>query len=115
MTRNIEATVGNSRVASCQPAPFGRPSGGRPAGTGPRIATPCDCRSNPQLTAIVTTTATRPAGITLAHLPKATSVATTATDTASVVSDVAEMSCSVFQNLTIVPAVRPGSTVGGGM
>ena len=57
---------------------------GRPLGTGPRIETPCALRSKIQLTAIAPTTATRPPGIALIQRSNTISVASTASETASV-------------------------------
>src|SRR5262245_10256254 len=68
MTTNIDADTASSDGTSDHPTPAGSPIDGNPLGTGPRIETPCDSRSNPQLIAIAATTATRPPGIDLIHL-----------------------------------------------
>src|SRR3954470_3688793 len=114
MTRNIDAEVASSAVVLLQPTPLGKPMSGNPLGTGPRVDTPWALRSRPQLTAIVPTTATRPAGPAFTQRPKTISVASTATETASVAPEVWPISFSVSQNLITVPLARPRSTSGDG-
>ena len=112
ITRNIETQVASSGPTSFQPTPLGSPSEGRPLGTVPRVETPWASRSKPQLIAIAPTTATRPPGIIGIHFSNTISVAITASETASVASDVSGISFSVSQNLITVPLNWSRSTLG---
>src|SRR6476619_5121983 len=114
MTRNIETAVAIHPVVSLQVIPGGKPTCGRPLGTWPSVETPCELRSKIQLTAIAPTTATRPPGTTLIQRGNPISVASTASETASVAPDVWPISFSVSQNLTTVPLPWFGETVGDG-
>src|SRR4051794_22976153 len=114
ITRNIETDVPISPQTSLQVTPLGKPTWGRPLGTGPSVATPCELRPNAELTMIVATTATKPPGITLIHRSKTTSVTSTATDTASVAPDVCPISPSVLPSVINVPLVWSTSTFGLG-
>ena len=114
ITRNIETQVASSGPTSSQPTPLGSPIEGSPLGTTPSVETPCDSRSNPQLIAIIPTTATRPPGIIGIHFSNTTRIAITESETASVASDVSGISFSVSQNLITVPLSWSSSTFGRG-
>src|SRR6476469_9522169 len=101
-------------AASDQLTLFENPICGKPLGTTPSVETPWDCKSKIQLTAIAPTTATSPPGIALIHRSKTISVASTATETASVAPEVCPSSFRVSQNLITVPLARSGETCGAG-
>ena len=77
-----------SSAASVHVTPLGNAIEGRPLCTVPSVDTPSAERSKIQLTAIAPTTATSPPGIALIQRPNTISVASTASDTASVAPDV---------------------------
>ena len=80
----------------------GSPNEGSPLGTVPRIATPCDSRSNAQLTMIDPMTATSAPGITLVTYLNPRMMTITDTETASVVMLVWSRLPSVLNSLAIV-------------
>src|SRR5689334_9043191 len=102
----MEADVAVRPATSALVTPLGKPTCGSPLGTGPSVDTPCELRSNPQLTAIAPITATRPPGMNVIQRSNTIRVARTATDTARVAPDVLPRSPRVSQSLISVPLTR---------
>ena len=98
----IETAVATSWVTSLKGTP-GQETSGRPPGTFPRLETPCEARSAPQLTAIAPTTAISAPGIFLFTNRSPTIVARTQTEVRTVAPFASGMFPSAVTNFRIVP------------